>query len=77
MERVQRAFRTLLAWGVTLTGKAGALCRNLQEKWPALWTFLAQKGSNPLTTTQKGFSGRQCCGARLALDTRVSRASST
>lgn len=43
----QRQFHTLLAWGSTLAGKAGALCRDLQEKWPALWTFLGHPGVEP------------------------------
>ena len=47
MGRVQRAFRALLSWGGTLAGKAGALCRDLQEKWAALWTFLFHDGVEP------------------------------
>jgi len=47
MGRVQRAFRALLAWGGTLAGKAGALCRDLQDKWAALWTFLWHDGVEP------------------------------
>jgi len=47
MERVQRAFRALLAGGVTLAGKAGALCRDLRDKWEALWTFLLHAGVEP------------------------------
>jgi len=47
MGQVQRAFRALLAWGATLVGKAGALCRDLQEKWGALWTFLFHEGVEP------------------------------
>ncbi len=47
MGRVQRAFRALLSWGATLAGKAGALCRDLQEKWEALWTFLFHAGVEP------------------------------
>lgn len=47
MQPVQRAFRTLLAWGQTLPGQAGALCRDLEAKWEALWTFLVHAGVEP------------------------------
>jgi transposase len=47
MRRVQRAFRALLSWGSTLAGKGGVLCRDLEGKWEALWTFLWHAGVEP------------------------------
>jgi transposase len=44
---IQRQFHTLLSWGSALTGQPGALCRDLQEKWEALWTFLWHPGVEP------------------------------
>jgi transposase len=45
---IQTAFRALLALGVTATPKACRnLCRSLQERWEALWTFLTQAGVEP------------------------------
>jgi transposase len=44
---VQQQFHALLSWGRTLSGRAGALCRDLHEKEAALWTFLFHEGVAP------------------------------
>lgn len=47
MQPVQQQLAALLAQGRRLTGPAGALCRDLEEKWVALWTFLTHAGVEP------------------------------
>lgn len=47
MQPVQQQLAALLAQGRTLPRSAGALCRDLEEQWVALWTFLAHAGVEP------------------------------
>ena len=48
VEKIQRAFRALLACGATAANKACRnLCESLQERWEALWTFIERDGVEP------------------------------
>lgn len=48
VEKIQEAFRALLALGATATSQpCRNLCESLQERWEALWTFVERDGVEP------------------------------
>lgn len=48
LEDVQAAFRTALSWGASSgIPKFQGLCRNLQDRWVSLWTFVRAPGVEP------------------------------